>query len=164
MSSFSIIDDNTSAKYKVGFVSIFALSESKWDNSLKSKAFNISSSNLTVLFTGYFSGFTTNLSDPNLNVKIRFNLNGDTTNYIYETINFNIPPQPPPLPPSHWIFPINFIKTFITPGLYDVYVYTDTNSNFSSGFSIYDVPQNINMDTFYLNATFCDIDKEGIFF
>ena len=56
MSSFSIIDDNASKKYKVGFVPIFEISQSSWNNSSKTNAFNIiSSSNQSVLFTGYLS-------------------------------------------------------------------------------------------------------------
>jgi hypothetical protein len=142
--SFSIIDDKTSAKYKVGFVSIFALSEVNWNNSLKSEAFSINDFNRTVLFTGYLSGFS-NSFIQNIDVKIRFNLIG-STNYIYEIINYSIP-----FFPFHWIIPINFVKKFTTPGLYDVYI---ESSTFSSGFtSWYDTP-GINRDT----------DKEGIFF
>ena len=149
MSSFSIIDDNASKKYKVGFVPIFEQSQSAWNNSTKTNAFSIvCSSNQSLLFTGYFSCVRSlNLQNP-VDITIRFNLHGDTTNYIYQNLQFYFP-----LEKSRAIIPINFIKSFLINGSYDVNIYINgttfiTDSN----------------DTLYLNATLYDIDTTGFFF
>ena len=150
MASFSIVDDKISKNYKVKIVSIFEISEGSWNTSLKTNAFNIINNSLTetqrVLFTGYLSLLSVVPSNlpSQIQIKLRFNLNG-STNYIYESLNFFISE-------SRQIIPINFVKTFTQPGLYDVYIYIE-GTDFVSDTS----------DVLYLNATFCDIDTAGIF-
>jgi hypothetical protein len=148
MSSFSIVDDNNNLKYKFRFIPIFSILASSWNNSLKTKAFNIVYQNQSVLFTGCLSGFPSALSYTH-EIKIRFNLTG-STNYTYEILRFPVDDGG-----LHSFFPINFVKIFTTPGLYDVYIESPT---FSSGANSFD--SGIPKDFLNLNVNLYDLIVE----